>query len=391
MPLVKRVKFLLVFVDTFSGWMEAFLTTNKQVPTVARLILTEILPRFGMPSSLQSDNRPEFTSQMTQNIARALQVPWRFHIPYHPRSSHEVERANWVLKVTLTKLTIELHQDWTKPLPLALLKVWALPKKKKNVNISPFKAMYGRPILPVGCPLSWDGPKLPSHLPFPLLAQIQHMDVWQHMDDLLQRPHPNFPYPSLQIGDKVYMTIQPHSDLTPKWQGSYTVILLTPTAAKLKEITLWVHITHLKKVVQPNDENACRTNTYQVSHTAPTTLKFSQLLLAPNGDRWACWFHGYSYSWNNFWQISGSRVLKDPHLNTLKITSPPCGYREPFITFTPSWTTHFYHLLTFGPCLLNLFQGFLQDWIRALSLDQVKTVLLLETLMARIENQHYRP
>ena len=94
MPPVKRVKFLLVFVDTFSGWMEAFLTTNKQVPTVARLILTEILPRFGMPSSLQSDNRPEFTSQMTQNIARALQVPWRFHIPYRPRSSHEVERAN---------------------------------------------------------------------------------------------------------------------------------------------------------------------------------------------------------------------------------------------------------------------------------------------------------
>ena len=94
MPLVKRVEFLLVFVDTFSGWIKAFLTTNKQIPTVAPLILTEILPRFGMPSSLQSDNRPEFTSQMTQNIARALQVPWRFHIPYHARSSHKVERAN---------------------------------------------------------------------------------------------------------------------------------------------------------------------------------------------------------------------------------------------------------------------------------------------------------
>ena len=29
MPPVKRVKFLLVFIDTFSGWIEAFLTTNK--------------------------------------------------------------------------------------------------------------------------------------------------------------------------------------------------------------------------------------------------------------------------------------------------------------------------------------------------------------------------
>ena len=218
MPPIKRVKFLLVFVGTYSGWIEAFPTTNKRASTVAQLILTEILPRFGMPSSLQSDNRPEFISQITPNIARALQVPWRFHIPYHPQSSGKVERANWVLKETLTKLTIELHQDWTKLLPLALLKVWALQKNKKQpLSISPFKAMYGKPIIPLGLSPSQDSPKLSSHLPFPLLAQIRDA-LWQHMDNLLPRPHPNLPYPSLQIGDKVYMTVQSHSDLTPKWQ-----------------------------------------------------------------------------------------------------------------------------------------------------------------------------
>ena len=75
MPPVKRVKFRLVFVDTFSRQIETFLTTNKGAPTVAQLILSEILPRFGMPSSLQFDNGPKFTSQSTQNIAWALQVP----------------------------------------------------------------------------------------------------------------------------------------------------------------------------------------------------------------------------------------------------------------------------------------------------------------------------
>ena len=67
-------------------------------------------------------------------------------------------------------------------------------------------------------------------------------------------------------------------------QGPYTVILLTPTAAKLKEITPWVYITWLKKIMQPNDENARQTNTYEVSHTACTTLKFSWLPLAPTCD-----------------------------------------------------------------------------------------------------------
>ena len=192
MPFIKRVKFLLVFVDTFSGSIEAFPTTNKRASTVAHLILTEIFPRFGMPSSLQSDNRPEFTSQITQNIAQALQVPWRFHVPYHPRSSGKVERANQVLKETLTKLTIKLHQDWTKLFLLALLKVWALQTKqnktKQNktqpLNISPFQARYGRPIVPLGLLPSQDGPKLPCYLPFPLLARIRDA-LFQHMDGLL--------------------------------------------------------------------------------------------------------------------------------------------------------------------------------------------------------------
>ena len=80
------------------------------------------------------------------------------------------------------------------------------------------------------------------------------------------------------------MTVQSHSGLTPKCQGSCMVILLTPTTAKLKEITPWVHITQLKKVMQPNDENAYQTNTYQVSHPGPTTLEFSWPPRAPNDD-----------------------------------------------------------------------------------------------------------
>ena len=104
------------------------------------------------------------------------------------------------------------------------------------------------------------------------------------------------------------------------------------------EITPWLYITQLKKVMKPNDENACQTNGYQVSHTGPTTLKFTRLPPAPTGDGWACWSHGCNYSWNDFWQIFGSRVLKDRCSNTLKITSSPCGCRGPFITFTP-WTS----------------------------------------------------
>ena len=162
---------------------------------------------------------------------------------------------------------IELNHAWTKLLPLAFLKVWALPKK--SLNISPFEAMYGRPIVPLGLSPSQNSFKLPSHLPFPLLAQIRDA-LWQHMDDLLPRPHPNLPYPSLQIGDKVYMTTQSHSDLTPKWQVPYTVILLTPTTAKFKEITPWVHITRLKNLCSPMMKMLARLILIKFLTPAPT-------------------------------------------------------------------------------------------------------------------------
>ena len=41
--------------------------------------------------------------------------------------------------------------------------------------------------------------------------------------------------------------------------------------------------------------------------------------------------------------------------------------------------------LLFGPCLFNLFQRFLQEWIRAIFRDQVKTILLLESLTSSSE------
>jgi hypothetical protein len=41
MPPVKRIKYLLVLVDTFMGWVEAFPMTNKKASTVTSVLVTE--------------------------------------------------------------------------------------------------------------------------------------------------------------------------------------------------------------------------------------------------------------------------------------------------------------------------------------------------------------
>lgn len=56
-------KYLLVFVDIFSGWAEAFPTKRETANVVAKKILEEILPHFGIPKVIGSDNGPDFVSQ----------------------------------------------------------------------------------------------------------------------------------------------------------------------------------------------------------------------------------------------------------------------------------------------------------------------------------------
>ena len=100
-------KYLLVFVDTFSGWVEAFPTKQETATMVAKKILEEIFQRFRVPKVIGSDNGPAFVSKVSQGLAETLGTNWKPHCADYPQSSGQVERISRTLKETLTKLTLE--------------------------------------------------------------------------------------------------------------------------------------------------------------------------------------------------------------------------------------------------------------------------------------------
>ena len=59
-------KELLVFIDTFSGWVEAFPTKSETAHVVTKKIVEEILPWFGIPRVICLDNGPAFVAQVSQ-------------------------------------------------------------------------------------------------------------------------------------------------------------------------------------------------------------------------------------------------------------------------------------------------------------------------------------
>ncbi|NXI84507.1 TF211 protein, partial [Rhipidura dahli] len=145
MPPVQRWKYLLVIVDHLTHWVEALATINATAQTVSKVILEQILPRYGVPYRIDSDRGTHFTSKVVQTLMEQLGTDWKLHTPWHPQSSGRVERMNQTLKKMLTKLILETKWTWVKCLPLALLKIRTQPCV--DIQISPYEMLYGLPYL----------------------------------------------------------------------------------------------------------------------------------------------------------------------------------------------------------------------------------------------------
>ena len=128
-------------IDTFTGWIEGFPTQTEKAEEVVKSLLHEIIPRFGLLRSLQSDNGTSFTSKVTQGVSKALGITYYLHCAWRPQSSGKVERANQFLKSAIKKITKETSLDGRR----LLLHTCIAPKEQ--LGLSPYEMLYGRPFV----------------------------------------------------------------------------------------------------------------------------------------------------------------------------------------------------------------------------------------------------
>ena len=69
---------------TFLRWVKAFPTWTERVSEVAQCLLREMVPRFGFPTSIGSDNGPAFVADLVQQVSRTLK--WKPHTTHRPRA-----------------------------------------------------------------------------------------------------------------------------------------------------------------------------------------------------------------------------------------------------------------------------------------------------------------
>ncbi|XP_027713075.1 uncharacterized protein LOC114039921 [Vombatus ursinus] len=248
-------RFLLVFVDTFSGWPEAFPVKTETATVVAKKLFFELIPRFGLPASIGSDNGAAFVSATIQSLSKMLGLKWKLHCAYRPQSSGQVERMNRTLKEHIAKLKIETGDSWVSLLPFALLRARCTPNSS-TLSLSPYEILYGAPppIIPrVSAAISAPDFTNPTLLKsFQALREVQNA-VRSVLKAAGKEPAPATSSDALSPRDWVLTRKLPAGPaLEPRWTGPYQIILCNPSAVKVAGRKAWIHRSHIKKAPEPN-------------------------------------------------------------------------------------------------------------------------------------------
>lgn len=111
---------VLVVVDYFTKWTEAFALPDHTALTVADILVTEVFTRLGVPRLLHSDQGGEFQSKLMTELYNLLEIKKTRTTPFHPSSDGLVENFNRTLINMLSKFCQENKSNWDHHLPYLL-------------------------------------------------------------------------------------------------------------------------------------------------------------------------------------------------------------------------------------------------------------------------------
>ena len=144
-PVVKNV---LVVVDHFTRYVQAFVTKNHTAYTTARVLYNDFFSIFGFPQKLLSDQGTEFTRDMIAAMCKLLGIEKIRTTPYYPQTNGSAERVHQTLQRMIGKLNPEKRRKWPKHIGSVLIAYNAT--RSQVTGYSPYFLMFGRrPRLPV--------------------------------------------------------------------------------------------------------------------------------------------------------------------------------------------------------------------------------------------------
>ena len=135
-------KHILVLMDHFTKWCEAFFTSDQKAATVAKILVDRVLSRFGPPVVLHSDQGANFESTLMLEVCDIMGITRSRTIAYYPQCDGEEERQNRTLQNMLAAFCAKHDHDWD--LWLDAVVFLSNTSRQKSIQTSPYEIVFGR-------------------------------------------------------------------------------------------------------------------------------------------------------------------------------------------------------------------------------------------------------
>ena len=135
-------RYILVCIDYFTCWPEAYALHNMSAETVASTFVNEWVSRYGCPEQLHSDQGRQMESTLFAAVCEKLGIRKTRTTPYHPAGDGRVERLNRTIVGALRAHVQQSPQCWNQFLPIVLMAYRTA--EHSSTGFTPSKLMFGR-------------------------------------------------------------------------------------------------------------------------------------------------------------------------------------------------------------------------------------------------------
>ena len=280
-PTANGNKYIVVVTDLFSKWVEAFPVKSTDTETLARLLVDEVVCRYGTPLYLHSDQGANLTSKLMESVCNLLGIEQTRTSSYHPQGNGQVKRFNCTLEAMLAKVISDHQLDWDTHLPRVLFAYRTAIHE--TTGFTPFHIMFGRsPVLPIEAFLDFTQQRCDAVTTIPSFLNEVHQSLHKAYSSARtrislahkqnkERYDKQKPFVPFQVGDQVWLFIPvvqrgKTRKFTSQWRGPYTVL---DNVSNVNYRIKLVGSSAQPKVVHHNRLKLCYGTPQQIAAPAP--------------------------------------------------------------------------------------------------------------------------